>query len=116
MKPPLQEALQVDPEVMASATFLEFARYGDALVCMEFEGIPMPGKNLFDDNTYFEMRHAAKIGIDSIFTTETRRLGWSRLFRKPVREMYSKVACLTTGCPSHYDETLKYLIYSAHDD
>ena len=52
VQPSLQEVLQVDPEVMAALEFLGIVDYADAWVCMDFEGVPMPGKNLFDDNTY----------------------------------------------------------------
>ena len=112
----MQEALQIDPETMAAANFMKINDYADAWICRDFEHVPMPGNNTFDPNTYEEMRSIQKIKLDTMFTVDSRRLYLSRLFRKPLKAIQDKVACLTTGCPENYDKTLKYMIYSAHDD
>jgi len=48
-------------------------------VAREFEGIPV--KDVFDPNTYSEMRSMAKILLVEMFTRDTRRLAFSRLMR-----------------------------------
>ena len=72
---------------MAAANFWHVNDYADTWVCLDYEGVPMPGKNLFDDNTYSEMRSFEKIKMVNMFTVDARKLAFSKLFRKPVREI-----------------------------
>ena len=40
VKPPLQEALKVDPKEMAEAKFHNVSDYADAWTCIDYEGLP----------------------------------------------------------------------------
>lgn len=83
---------------------------------MTFDGIPVPGVDTFDANTYFEMRLLQKAKLEGMFTKDARRLTFSRLMRKPLAEMKAKVNCQIGVSCEDEDSELKYMIYSAHDD
>jgi hypothetical protein len=100
---------------MAAAKFVDVNDYADAYTAMVFEGIPVPGPDTFDENTYFEMRMVQKLKLDTMFTVDARKLTFSRMLRKPLDHMKIKVQCQIGGkCETEDD--LKYMIYSSHDD
>lgn len=41
--------------------------------------------NVFDDNSYLEMRLTQKIELVYMFSRDTRRLAFSRMMRKPMQ-------------------------------
>jgi len=53
---PLAEALDISDEVMAEADFLGVYHYQDAYVARDFEGLPFAKTDVWNDNTYLEMR------------------------------------------------------------
>lgn len=55
-----------------------------------------------------------KIELTLMFTTPTRRLFLSRMMRKPLAYMKQKVDQLLGIATT--STTLKYMVYSAHDD
>jgi len=62
-------------------TFTEVEDRTDVYVAREFEGITV--KQVFDTNTYLEMRSMQKILLVYMFSRDTRRLAFSRLMSKP---------------------------------
>lgn len=118
--PPLQSALQFNESEEADADLPTVNDWADAWICLMFEGLPMPGPNTFDNNTYIQMRTMQKVKLDGMFSKEARKLYMTKFFRKPLREMRHRVSCLTSNaCADFNDEEpsdLKYLIYSNHDD
>lgn len=70
---------------MAAADFLGVYHYQDAYVAMEYQGVPMVEDNVFDDNSYLEMRLTQKIELVYMFSRDTRRLAFSRMMRKPMQ-------------------------------
>jgi hypothetical protein len=100
---------------MAAAEFSDVYDYADAYKSMTFEGIPVPGIDTFDENTYLEMKIVQKLKLDIMFTVDARKLLCSRMLRKPLNHMKAKVQCQIGGeCETEDD--LKYMIYSSHDD
>lgn len=89
--------------------------YSDAYVAMEFEGLPFVQDNTFDKNSYYEMRTMQKIELVGMFTMDTRRLAFSRVLRKPLIAMQTRVDELL-GLTNGVSSQLRYAIYSGHDD
>ena len=57
-----------------------------------------------------------KIELTLMFTTPTRRLFLSRMMRKPLQHMRSKVNQALGKEQAGPENNLKYMVYSAHDD
>lgn len=118
--PPLQTALQFDESKEDGAHLTTVNDWADAWICLMFEGLPMPGPNTFDDNTYMQMRNVQKIKLDGIFGATARTLYMTKFFRRPLKELRHRVSCLTKNACADFDgeepSNLKYLIYSNHDD
>jgi len=66
-------------------TFTEVEDRTDVYVAREFEGITV--KQVFDTNTYLEMRSMQKILLVYMFSRDTRRLAFSRLMSKPMAQI-----------------------------
>ena len=99
---------------MDKATFLDIYYYADDWIAMDFEGVEFPGPYTFNESNYLQMRLYQKIKLDNIFDVASRRLVFSRMLRKPLAEMKSKVNCQINGCED--PSPLKYMVYSGHDD
>ena len=65
--------------------------YADAYVAMESEGLQFKTDQVFDDNTYLEMRTLQKIELINMFTNDSRRLTFSRVMRKPLQAIQNRV-------------------------
>ena len=60
------------------------------------------------------MMHYQTIKLEYMFDVAARRLTFSRMMRKPLAFMKAVVICQMVGCTE--DSTVKYMVYSAHDD
>ena len=77
-------ALQID-----TATFTDTYHYTDTIRCLQFEGVWF--NYTFTDEQWLECEEMQKIELTLMFTTPTRRLFLSRMMRKPLQHMRTKV-------------------------
>lgn len=113
VREPLAEALSIPlVEIDAMPAYPDVYDRTDVYVTHAFEGIPY--NDTFDNNTYLEMRSMQKIELVYMFTRDTRRLAFSRMWSKPMDHMQWRIDELL-GKNSTADP-LRYVIYSAHDD
>jgi len=92
--------------------------YTDTLTAEDFENINV--KQYFTDDLWLESREMQKVVLALMFTKDTRDLFLSRMMRKPLQAMQSKIDHMTNSHRySKLDKSLekvKYMLYSDHDD
>jgi len=117
-KVPVRDALDLTQTDVDTASFGLYNNYADTIRSIQFDGIPFVDE--FTDDTWLEMLEIQKAYLMEWFSFETRALMVSRMMRKPLAIMESKVFELLGLTDAQSDLTdaekrIKYMIYSAHD-
>lgn len=110
---PIEEALDVDQSYIDDLkTWHEYQVMTDTAVALNFEGYP-EHETYFSDDEWELTNEYQKVWLTDDYSKDARDLMMSRMLRKPLKLMQSKIdVVLGTkphGCP------LKFVIYSAHD-
>lgn len=84
---PLADAWQIPYAQFDNLTFPGVQDYADAYTCWKFENLDVPGDDTFNPDTLYESNTLGKIKIVVMFTKESRRLYYSKLFRSPLYHM-----------------------------
>ena len=108
---PVRIALGLTKKQMDLASFTDTYHYTDTIRCLQFEGAWFDYE--FTDEQWLKCEEMQKIELTLMFTTATRRLFLSRMMRRPMKHMQTKVEA-ALGLAS--DDQLKFMVYSAHDD
>ena len=109
---PIKQLYNVTDEYINSLNYHHYERMTDTAVALNFEGHPAQETYFSDDQ--WELNHEfQKVYLEGVENKNSRDLMISRLLRKPLKEMQTKVNDLLAG---NSTTDLKYMIYSAHDD
>lgn len=117
-KVPVSDALDLTENDVDTASFGLYNNYADTIRSLQFDGVSYPDE--FTDNTWLEMCEIQKVYLMEWFSFETRALMVSRMMRKPLAIMESKINDMlglsdVDSILSEAEKRMKFMIYSAHD-
>ena len=92
-------------------TFNNFYDLSDVLLAENFEGDKR--RYNFTDEEWYYIRLVQNYSLTVTFSEKARNLYITKQFRRPIAEMKRRVTEILNGDKDR--DTLRYLIYSAHD-
>jgi len=112
---PIKAMYDLTDDYIDGLNYHHYWRLTDTAVCLAFEGYPEQETYFSDDQ--WELTHEfQKVYLTERFSKDASNLEVSRILRKPISVMEKKVASLLSNEDHVTASSLKYLIYSAHDD
>lgn len=111
---PIKEMYDLDDEYIDSLNYHHYERLTDTAVALDFEGYP-EHENYFSDEQWELTHEFQKVYLSERDSKDASNLEISRILRKPLGVMADKVGSLL-GTSTSNESSLKYVIYSAHDD
>ena len=110
---PIKAMYDLTDEYIDSLNYHHYERLTDTAVALDYEGYPEHETYFSDDE--WELTHEfQKVYLSYRDTKDASNLECSRILRKPIGVMQSKVDSLLNS--DRIASSLKYVIYSAHDD
>lgn len=111
VRDPMADAFNKSQEQRWNMSFNNFYDLGDVLLAENFEGDRR--RYNFTDEEWYYIRLIQKYSLTVTFDEKSRNLYITKQFRRPIAEMKRRVTEILNGDPDR--NTLRYLIYSAHD-
>ena len=109
---PVKACMNLTDDQIDNVIFHTYYHYTDAVVALNFEGTEHCKDKYFTDDIWLEMNEIQRVYLTDWFTKGARDLMVSRLLRKPLDIMQTKIDSMLQGTP---ESPLKLMIYSAHD-
>ena len=111
MKDKIGKAFNLSADDTKNLNYVKFYYYGDILMAENFEGDPKRAQ--FSDEEWYYIRQSQKVILSKGFDSKAKPLYETKFFRKPFAAIDTRVNEIMNSATS--PDTLRYMIYSAHD-
>ena len=88
---PVQKSLNLTDDQIWNVDFHDYYHYTDWIVAIDFEGSEHLHKEYYTESEWLETNEIQRVFLTDWFTKNTRDLMCSRILRKPMSIMQSKV-------------------------
>ncbi|CDW88077.1 UNKNOWN [Stylonychia lemnae] len=111
MRDKIGAAFNLSPDDTKNLNYVKFYYYGDILMAENFEGDPKRAQ--FSNEEWYYIRLAQKNVLSKGFDAKAKTLYETKFFRKPLAAIDTRVNEIMSA--STNTNTLRYIMYSAHD-